>query len=631
MKQMFNHWHVHMFAILASTSIYAATDITPTIVIRSQAFDKTRRVAGETHHTHLDRQDNDYYGIFSITPAYYQTFRANRLAHCLFGDDLQGDDCSTLKIQGSQVANRDPKAWLADYFYLPTSYDGTITFKPQIKNILADFDFYLGLEDYACGTYLRISAPLVNSRWNLNICESRTTGTSGYPEGYFTANELPADQLLESFGTYAIGNAPGNGSIFQASANANNVTTFFDPLQFARISPKSRTATAFAELRVELGRNFYQTECSHFGLNVQASAPTGSKRNAQYAFESVIGNGHHWELGFGATGHALFWQSTTESRELGFYFDATVSHLFKGREQRTFDLCGKPDSRYMLAMKFSQVNTAAPVLQGSAIAGDTTAGIAASALFDREFAPVANLTTLDIGVSVALQADIVAWFNYTHCNWSVDVGYNFWGRTSEHFSCPNAWNTRCACPNLCTEGQDLWALKGDARVYGFDNSSGALVIKPLSATQSNATIHAGTNGANVTNATDPYYNLNYAVDNPLFAQVATSIIEPLGFQQAGPVTPANQIKTSIQPLFINCKNINIQPTRGISHKLFAHASYDWECECITPYCGLGGSVEFGSTTSSECTTACDTSSRSESVSCALSQWGIWIKGGIFFE
>ncbi len=47
-------------------------------------------------------------------------------------------------------------------------------------------------------------------------------------------------------------------------------------------------------------------------------------------------------------------------------------------------------------------------------------------VFNNAFTPVANITKINIDVNVAVNADIVAMFNYTSCGWSYDLGYNFW-------------------------------------------------------------------------------------------------------------------------------------------------------------------------------------------------------------
>ena len=410
--------------------------VSPTFVIRSQSSDNARKVSGEVSFTHLERED--LYWTFAITPGYMQSFRPGRIAHTLFGNSLvstntgygccnNNNNCgNTILIQGSQYNGvRDPHAWLADYFYLAPDYNGSFSVSPQISNFLLDFDLYVGLDQYFCGGYFRLYAPFVHTKWNLNFCELAAPTVQGYTEGYFSSApnpeggySVPNDQLVTSFGAYANGSIP-------TILDTNNNLIKADPLQYAQISLCSRSKNGLADLRAELGWNFWESECSHFGLNLQAAAPTGTRRLAQYLFDPVIGNGQHWEFGGGVTGHWQFWENDNDTRHLGVYLDANITHLFKAYEQRTFDLLGKPNSRYMLAAKMAP-NTAG-------LAGLNGGGIAANSQFANEYNPVANLTTFDIKVSAAVQADVALWLNYTSCGWSWDLGYNFFGRSKEKF------------------------------------------------------------------------------------------------------------------------------------------------------------------------------------------------------
>lgn len=616
-------------------SQFAASCTTaPNFIPRSQGRDKTRQLIGTVGHTHLYGQDS-YYGMFATNLEYNHSFRPNQIAQMLFGNDLTGCDCNSILIQGSQVTDRDPKAWLADNFYLDPKFSSALTFKPNIQNYLLDFDLYLGLDELVSGMYVRFYGPLAHTRWNLNFCESTvTTSLVGYPEGYFTVNELPSSDLLTNFTSYAAGNAPGNGSITQMAMKAGEEQSFvttFDKLQFSKITNCVRTRTGFADLRFELGWDFWNTECYHVGANVQGAIPTGNYYEPEFFFDPMIGNGHHWELGAGLTAHYMLMDNETD--QLGVYLDANVTHLFTTKQLRTFDLCGKPNSRYMLALK-----QGTPVQDG--LEGNLNTVITpAVAQFQSQFTPVANLTTLNVNVSVNIQADVVAMVNYSHCNWSVDLGYNFWYLGCETINtipfCQQACNKTDS--SLCSPDQlRSWALKGDARVYGFDSPSASIPIRggsleqgdpvALSVSEQSADIHSGTNilTTNVAFIGDFPYNNNQGIDN---AQAAEDSNGPLTISRA---ISSHQIFTSIQPNFLSCDDINIeQANRGISHKLFTHVNYTWDRECLRPFFGLGAFVEFGrkqSCDSGDCARSC-----SDCVDVAVSQWGIWIRGGLSFN
>lgn len=617
--------YLSVAALLCVAAIQADNDcgVSPTFVARSQARYKMREDVGVVDQTNLYDMES-WYGTFAIIPGYMQSFRPSSIGSTLFGNSFQNtvantvsnscntdcnNDCGTrILVEGSQVANRTAGAWLADNFYLAPDYKGSFSVSPKVKDFFIDFDYFMGLDEWMCGMYFRVYAPFVHTRWDLDFCEPVVTTTRGYEEGYFAPTAVVNSNLVKSFGAYAAGATPNLGSDITAQ-----------PLKFAKITNCARTQNGLGDLRAELGWNFWQDECYHLGLNIQAAAPTGTKRKAEFLFDAVVGNGKHWELGGGLTGHYNFWSDDAESKKFGFYVDANITTLFKAREQRTFDLKGKPNSRYMLAAQFQKTTD-------GLLTGNETA---ANGVFNDVYAPVANLTTFDIKVSTGVQADVVAWFNYTSCGWSWDFGYNFYGRSKEKFDCEtNSCDTKCNNqPNICDPSQkDTWVLKGDARVYGFQANDTA---RALSASESLATICKGTNGTQVANESVDGAQLAVYNGSNLF-------IDTLG---------ATRINTSIQPVYITCEDVDFARTRGITNTVFTHVSYTWDRECWVPYLGIGGFAEFGKNCGS-CDTSCNTNdgctstnstcktdcgNDGSSVDTSLSRWGIWLKGGVSFN
>lgn len=639
------HFSKQFFSIAALFSVTAVLAdsnnlVTPTIVARSQGrhADRQKMVAevDQTHRYNLE----SWYGTMDIAVGYMRTFREKDLAFCLFGNDLNCDSCApTIKVQGSGVASRDAKAWLADYLYLNCEFDGSFTVKPRIQNVMVDLDFYLGLDEWVNGMYFRIYGPINWTKWQTNFCSTDTGLTTSCSAGYFTPSG--SEVLLTSLGSYFQGDAP---------ASVDNIT--FKPLRFAKMGCGCQTETGFADLRLELGWNFLQDEDYHLGLNIQAAAPTGSRRNATFVLQPVVGNGKHWELGAGLTGHYIFWRSDDEEKHFGFYVDANLTHLFNAKETRTFDLDNGNNSRYMLATKFTK--TVTNNLGGKTTAGATgsaTGFTLATAQFDNVYNPVANLTTIDVNVSVGVQADIVAMFNFTARGFSWDIGYDFWGRSCEKFGC----STDCECnpENLFNPSQrNTWALKGDARMFGYAGATAGSVTAdqaiPLSATDSASTIHNGSNAA----STSPIRN--FGVDRAQFAYTgstsAAAMVIHTPLAQGGFNVAGDQIKTSIQPVFLSQDDVQLTETKGTSNKVFTHFSYAWDRDNWVPYLGVGGSAEFGHghsccgdnssscSTSSCSTSSCSTSSScnnssscSNCVNCALTQWAVWVKGGLSFN
>lgn len=664
MKQMLKKF----FSLAALLSTVNSYSVVGYYSIRNQGQDAARDLAGMTQHINLFDMDK-IYGTFALTAEYSQTFRPNRIAESLFGSAVCNSNCdgATINVSGSRVANRGANDWLADYFYLPTDFQSTLKFSPRIRNAVVDLDFYLGLDEWACGLYLRVNAPIVWTQWNLNFCETiNATSTQAYDPGYFNGYDVaPAasngllgvgiarSNLLSSFASFA------SGSTITDSSITPTTHVVFDPLCYARIDRCAHNKTALADLAVTFGYNFVNDEDYHFGLGLRVLAPTGTRPNAKRLFEPIVGNGKHWELGADVSGHAMLWRSCDEESNLGFFVDANITHLFKAKQRRTADLAGKPLSRYMLAEKLA-VGTVSTVggVTGAAAATAATAPTAPSAIFAGEFSPVANLTTRDVKVSVGVQGDVAAQFTYTRCGFAWDLGYNFWGRSCEKVSCSSSCASSSSnCANACSSSSaacnasyaaNTWALKGDAYVYGFANNGNNTVA--LSATESAATIHAGTNfaAAGVTDsAVVAVDRRNPNIDNPQFAYAGVTVGFPIVTATLNPGSATvDATRTSINPVFISDANFNFAANRGISNKIYTNLSYNWvDCEDWVPYVGIGGFGEFGnggkcnsgcsSSSSAACptTNTCSSSSgcASSCESAAISQWGVWAKFGVSFN
>ena len=640
----FAHFYTLSLILLVGSLHGAATQVSnqtsPYISIRSQGTDAARSLVGQTNHINLF-DIGGIYGTKSLTFEYTKSFNSLRIAQCLFGSDLIGSDagCRTIKVSGSGVEGRNAdKDWLADYFGLPRDYQSTISICPRIENVIADFDFYLGLDSFVEGMWARIHFPLTYTKWNLNFSECiNNSGNANHHPGYFNgfvilgnaqtsidetaypnAYGVSRTRLVDSFGSFACNNAtPDLGSAQRSVAltteDDGKISTgdpaifpgvTFNPLcnaQFLDGSCGKTTRVGLADLQFALGWNAFQSDDHHVGFGLRFSAPTGNSPKGDYLFEPIIGNGNHWELGGMFTSHSTIWRSDNEHQSLGFYFDANITHLFKTTQRRTFDLKGKGNSRYMLAQKMKSPTDGN--LFGEPNGGTATAP---NAQFDFEYTPVANLTTLEVDVSVRAQADIVAMFSYQRGDFVWDLGYNLWIRSCDTISYD------CNCKTPLSDG-NTWVLKGDAQVYGYlpgEEESDSSIGIPLSASQIASTIHGGTNGYTGLNTQEnssirPTTNPN--VDN---AQPAVDAEEDGATIFDNPNTQdvpilgvaGQQVNTSVNPIFLNDCDIDFDGarTKGLSHKLFTHISYTWSDyrEHWEPYLGCGAFGEFFARTES---------------------------------
>jgi hypothetical protein len=602
----------HLMLIAFTSFAYALEQQVATFFNgRSISRNAARDLAGWTNYINKDSSPDIVYGAISITPEYSKTFHSHPITKTLFGSNLIGNGCAQhLKISGSQTINRGPQDLLADYFYLPSDFESTVHFKPVIDNVILDFGFYLGLDAWAKGVYFWLHAPFSHSRWDINIRENIINpGINNAAQGYYTPDTLPRNLLLDSFTAFVNG---------LTVPNTDN--TAFEELRYAKMSTDRLIKSRLAEIRTGFGWNFFAEPRWHVGFNGQIAAPTGLRPHAEFLFEPMVGNGHFWELGVGLNGHYDFWYNEEETAHCTFYVDINLTHLFKTRQARSFDLTRAGTlSRYMLAM---EMVSPAVNLSSSAKASADMPFLIPSAQFDSDFLPVANFTTLDVDVSAAIQSDIVLLFNATRNNWSFDLGYNYWSKSKDNISLRHNESF----------DENRFALKGDAHIFGFLPNATTSVA--LSATEDRATIHAGTN-LPVTGTTDSAVIIaaskNPNIDFPQPAQTnppAPATPQNLLYAQNLPDVTTNIINTSIPPVFVTRNDLNLEgaETGGSSNKIFTHLSYTWNDKTEwQPYLGIGGEAEWARTTKRNCKPC----NHHAPQACA-SQWGIWIKTGATF-
>jgi len=534
--------------------------------LRSQGCDAARDLVG--WQPLINKQSESVYGALSILPAYQHTFDPDYIAKQLFG-------ASTIQFSGSRVAKRGAQDVLADYFGLPSDFQSLVCFDPQIKNMIVDLQGYVGLDSVLHGLYLRLDIPIVHSTWDLGFKEFvQAPGINYDPAGYMSSYSIARADLPE--GVNLTGNATLGDMLY--------------PLQYGKIFGRELT-NAIAELRFVVGWNATGDDY-HAGANLRLNAPTGNRPGGEFLFESIVGNGKHWELGAGITTHYDMWQSEDLVNKLAVYFDANFTHLFATTQMRSFDLRNNGNgSRYMLIEDMN--NTSTNLYYG-------VGGAPATNQYSGDLFILINKTTLPTKVSVALQADMAIKVSYFRRGMGVDVGYGFYGRTKETFHHRNKFQS------------NRFALKGDAQIYGFQNDNTPIA---LSASQSHATLHAGQGAGN-----GNYANAN--ADSPSLAASGAGLLNQLTASDSTALGIAQATVSSSNPTVLltdsDLSCCSPELARAITNKLFFHIGNIWqeaEC-CAKPFFGIGGEVEWAAGG------ACDSS--------ACSQWSVWAKGGIGF-
>src|SRR5690606_11759999 len=184
------------------------------------------------------------------------------------------------------------------------------------------------------GLFFMFHVPVVHTKWNLTMKESSIKpGTGFYPAGYMSDSRINAVDLPQSV-TKALEGTPKFGDMQ-------------DPLQFGKIMGRQERSRV-AEVQATLGWN-YNAPWYHAGLSFRVGAPTGNETEAEFLFEEIVGNRHHWDVGFGISGHLNMWEDKESGRCFALYGDARISHLCTSQQKRSFDLIKNgAGSRYMV-------------------------------------------------------------------------------------------------------------------------------------------------------------------------------------------------------------------------------------------------------------------------------------------
>ena len=645
--------HLIWFIALISSTHMSNAATGSKIIPRSQSMNAARQLVGwDNPFWGINRLPQDKcYASFNLTFAYTRTFNHNKMSYFFFGDDLQclcapidpKIGVEEINISGSAVPNRAPTDWLADYFGLPRDFQSSVTLTPRIENFVLDFSFYIGLDAWLNGLYFRIHGPYTYTKSGFNAVETISSnpygsvpGAVGYFQGYFSSSEVPPENLNRGFLQYSSGSTPTINNNYGAygesyceaygpCSDLGNIT--WQPLCCSKILEcGTLSRNGFADLRFVLGYNFLNNRDGnyHLGAGIYAAAPTGSRVGqgnvGNYLIEPIIGNGKHWELGAQVTAHHIWWRSADDETSFGIYFEADITHLFSACQTRCFDICSAGDnSRYIIAQRLASNTTMYPMLSPTV----DPQGLS----FANEYAPVANITRRTVTSNIAAQGDIAFALAYQVHDFRWDLGYNFWGRSCENL---------CIQKDACSANIGTWAIKGDERVYGFMNQSASQSLAiPLAVTDSQATIHAGSNQQHSVDyaALEPKAQ-NFYADNIVFAGNNITTL------------PENslQIYTSQNPIIIKQSDFNTSGTRGYSHKLFTHFNWAWtehEGRMWVPYLGVGAEAEFGTAAAKCCKIDCSVQSCNSGtcsgttntcageccINFALTQWGIWFKIG----
>ena len=595
---------------------------------RPQGADTARELLGWQTLTHkFDVCDT--YLTAAMSFQYERSFHGNKIAQALFGT-------STLNFVGSQVADRTNTGvagccnLVADYFGLSTTTNASLKVNPVIQNFIWDFNFYLGLDSWLEGLYFRLNLPVVWTSWNLfGSCNKNNSCDTGCNTSCDTVCGTSSASLITS-STFAAGymsaGATPTLASFQEALGGTQFGAMSEAWRFGKFSFCKKDKGGVADLDMILGYDFWNSECGHFGLYIQAVAPTGPRPSGEFIFEPVVGT-HHWKLGGGLSTHYVLWEDNCD-QSLAVWLEGNVVHYFKDTQTRSFDFLSSttsastacdPLSRYLLLKEF---NTDGVTALGS-------------------FINAINFNTRSVKIDLAVEGDASLKFSYRNCGWEVDLGYNIYGKSAE-----KGCFTGAPCNTGCTTNIDplsgrTFGIKGTeglysttytfstvaAGVYALNSTAGAQEL--LNSTQNRATMCAPTLAVNVDNAVTTQ---GAATGTPVAVgttALAWNSATTLGSNYTlidGAVNTNGVIiaQTSSTPIIFTGATdpktfLSLESGLAcsqITNKVFGLVNYIWRDCDWTPFLGLGATGEFAM--------------KRDCSNCGLSKWSVLLKGGISF-
>ncbi|MEX0849628.1 MAG: hypothetical protein WD055_05335 [Candidatus Dependentiae bacterium] len=326
---------------------------------------------------------------FQVVPLGGQTTNAGDLAEYF---SFCNKRCLKVAADGAQDFSVDPRARDVNSFHFnivggDNNFESCVCFKPRQSFAGAGFEYqqYLGCDSI---WWFDISAPILWVKNDMNLCETVSQELGG------DVPSTSAKNMTEAFS----GQKP-----FVNTVDGEQVAA--DVWHFGKIcGPQSKTR--LGDIEVKVGYDWANCDEYYVRSYVGMVAPTSNKPNAEFMFEPVAGNGAHWGVMSGGYAGVKLWECNDE-HVVWANFAANGRYLFKNTQKRSFDIKGKPWSRYMAV--FASAEDAANNILSSGI----------------------NLFTRAVEVTPRTQFNLNAALTYDRCNWAGELGYNIYAKQVE--------------------------------------------------------------------------------------------------------------------------------------------------------------------------------------------------------
>ena len=433
-------------------------------------------------------------------------------------------------------------------------------------------------------------------------------GTTNISEAYFGIWNSPevSSQLIPSEATTISTNPTNVGDAFTLAvsevAPAQNLSQALGGYCPTGSDLKTRLYNKFnfntcgtgkfgvADVPLLFGWDFCKNDSKHFGLYVKFVIPSGTQINQcflqQSNFAPVIGNGRHFELGIGLTGHMNF--CSCDESDFSANIDAYITHMFGTNSFRTWDATSQPMSRYALVRSFDS---------DGAYTGTLSA--------------LGDLNNQCASVSVGARGEAMIDFIYACRCWEMGIGYAFAGQSAETANCcgsSSSSTSGCCTTNPTNQVGPNYGYMGNGNATLASLTVGN-VVSPAGGVLANAPIQAYAPASSAGACTGPASGaptinlitkptlVDYGTNkNTQGSNITGSQYSSFATSTNGAYDAGNEVETGngaylTLPDFGNCSGLM---DRQILNRIFAHIDYIWRDCCWQPEFGILGSIGFGS-------------------------------------
>lgn len=301
------------------------------------------------------------------------------------------------------------------------------------------------------------------------------------------------EEILQGGGTEP---TPGLG--LSSAPFVNSVTAAFqqNEMLFGKIDgTQVKDTVPFIEFK--FGWNAIEREDYRLNSYVGAIAsPVKNKPTGIFLFEPVMGPVGHTGLMYGSNLSINWWSCRQHAIRLEM--DINTRYFLQAGEMRSFDVLGKPWSRYMAV--YADRDEAAYADATDNLDGGTF-GI--------------NVFTRCVAVEPRYSTDMNTAFIYTSCNWTIEGGWNFYAHQSEQVSIPG-WDNLPAFKDASGLGNTSFVRTIDqdySNVDGDDCTAPSInLVYPAYAAITADMLDVGSATSPAAMTHTPYLNVGYTWD-----------------------------------------------------------------------------------------------------------------------